>query len=94
MLVHEVVKTNKIILKLLESQTSNPNYNKKREKDESLRNSQNEQDHAAGPSNPNVQPEATVKPPNRKMMSTQTQRHQDRKRQKLSAEERKKEMQK
>ena len=32
LLVHEAVKTNKILLKLLEAQTSNPNYNKKGEK--------------------------------------------------------------
>ena len=66
LLVHEVVKTNEILLKLLEAQTSNPNDNKKGEKDESLRKSQGEQDHAAGPSNPNVETEAAVKPPTKR----------------------------
>ena len=81
-------------MKLLEAQNSNPNDNKKGEKGESLRKPQDDQNtevqaQTAGPSNPNS--EAVVKPPNRKRMSTQTQRHQEMKRQKLSAKERKRE---
>ena len=60
---------------------------------ESLRKPQDNQTEVqaqtAGPSNPNS--EAVVKPPNRKRMSTQTKRHQERKKQKLTAEERKRE---
>ena len=43
----------------------------------------------AGPSDPNA--EEAVKLPNKKMMSTQTQRHQERKKQKLTAEEKRRE---
>ena len=43
----------------------------------------------AGPSNQNS--EVVVKPPNRKRMSTQTKRHEERKRQRQNAEERKRE---
>ena len=67
---------------------------KRGEKDESLRKPQDDQTkevqtQTTGPSNPNT--EEAVKLPNRKRMSTQTQRHQERKKQKLTAEERRRE---
>ena len=93
-LVNQVVHTNEIVLKLLEAQNSNPNDNKKGEKDESLRNPQDDQTtevqaQTAGPSNLNS--EVVGKPPNSKRMSTQTQRHHEKKKQNLSAEEKKRE---
>ena len=71
LLVNQVVHTNDILLKLLEAQNSNPNDNKKGEKDESLIKPHDDQNtevqaQTAGPSNPNS--EAIVKPPNRKRM--------------------------
>ena len=53
---------------------------------------QGEDKQEVGPSNSNNQSEA-VKAPQRKMMSTQTQRHVERKRQRLTAEERRRERQ-
>ena len=90
LLVTQAVHTNEILLKLLEAQNSNPNDNKKGEKDESLRKPQDDQTtevqaQKAGPSNQNA--EEDVKLPNRKMRSTKTQRHQERKKQKLTFEE-------
>ena len=81
LLVNQAVQTNEILLKLLEAQISNPNNNKKGEKDESLRNPQDNQStevqaQTVGPSNPNAK--EAVKLPNKKRMSTQTQRHQER----------------
>ena len=81
-------------MQLLEAQNSNPNDNKKGEKDESLRKPQDNQStevqtQTAGPSNPNSV--TIVKPPNRKRMSTQTERHEKRKRQRQNAKERKRE---
>ena len=77
----QTVHTNKLLVKLIGARNSNPNDNKKGEKDESLRKPQDNQielqAQTAGPSNPNS--ETVVKPPNRKRMSTQTQRHQERK---------------
>ena len=75
LLVNQVLHTNEIFLKLLEAQNSNPNDNKKGEKNESVRKPQDDQNievqaQTASPSNPNS--EAVVKPPNRKRMSTQT----------------------
>ena len=43
LIVIQVVQTNEILLKLLEDQNSNPNDNKKGEKDESLRKPQHNQ---------------------------------------------------
>ena len=79
LLVNQAIQTNEILLKLLEAQNSIPNYNKKGDKDESLRKPQDNQStevqaQRAGPSNPNT--EEAVKLPNRKRMITQTQRHQ------------------
>ena len=78
-LVHEVVKTNEILQKLLKAQIQTQNDNKKGEKDESSSNPQNQnQEEAVGPLNPNS--EDVVKAPKRNRMSTQTQRHEERKR--------------
>ena len=67
------------------TQTSNPDDNKKGEKDESSSKPQTQkpEDVAGGPSNPNIESEAAVKVPKRKRMSTHTQRHEERKRQRL-----------
>ena len=78
-------------MKLLEAQNSNPNDKKKGEKDESLSKPQGDQPKdvqapTAGPSNPNT--EAAIKPVKTKRKSTHTERHEERKRQKLTAEER------
>ena len=59
---------------------------KREEKDESLRKAQDNQStkvqaQTVVPSNPNS--EAVIKPLNKKRMSTQTERHQERKKQKL-----------
>ena len=93
--VHEAVKTNEILLKLLEAQTSNPNDNKKGEKDKSLSKPQDQNKEeaigqAVGPSNPNTESEV-LKAPKKKRMSTQTQTHEESKRQRQSAEERRRE---
>ena len=81
-------------MKLLEAQNSNPNDNKKGEKDKSLRKPQDNQStevqaQIAGPSNPKS--EVVVKPSNRKRKSTQTERHDERKRQRPTSKERKRE---
>ena len=90
-LVHESVKTNGILLKLLEAQTLNPNDNKMGKKDESLSKPQDQyKEEAIGPSNPNTQSEA-VKAAKRKRMSTHTQRHEERKRKKQAAKENRRE---
>ena len=93
-ILEESIHQSKILKGLLEAQTSNPDDNKKREKNESSSKfqpqpTQQYRQVATGPSNPNA--EDVVKLPNRKRMSTQTQRHQERKKQKLSAEERRRE---
>ena len=79
---------------MLEAQTSNPDDNKKGDNNESSNKSQPQPTQQSrqvdtGPSNPND--EEVVKLPSRKRMSNQTQRHQERKKQKLSAEERRRE---
>ena len=63
LLVHEAVKTNEILLKLIEAQTSNPNHNKKGEKDESLSKPQDQnKEEVVGPSNPNTESKAVKAP--------------------------------
>ena len=94
LLVNWAAQSNEILLKLLEVQNSNTNDNKKGENDGSLRKPQDNQSieiqaQIADPSNPNS--EAVVKPPNRKRISTQTERHEERKRQRKTVEERKRE---
>ena len=91
LLVTQATHTNELLVKLLEAQNSNPNDNKKGEKDESLSKPQADQSKdvqapTVGPSNPNI--EATIKPVKTKRKSTPTERHEERKRQKLIAEER------
>ena len=86
--LEESIHHSKILKELFAAQTSNPNDNKKGEKDESLSKPQAQvPECAGGPSNPNSK--VVVKAPKRKRMSTQTQRHEERKRQ--SAEERRRE---
>ena len=91
LLVTQATQTNELLVKLLEAQNSNPNDNKKGEKDELLSKPQADQPKdvqapTVGPSNPNT--EATIKPVKTKIKSTYTERHEERKRQKLTAEER------
>ena len=92
-ILDEIIHQSKILTKLLVAQTSNPNDNKKGEKDESLSKPQTQkpENAAGGPSNPNIESEAAVKSTKRKRLSTQTQRHEKRKRQRLPAEERRRE---
>ena len=91
-LVSQVTHTNELLVKLLEAQNSNPNDNKKGEKDESLSKPQVDRSTSAqaqaptvGPLNPNSE---AAKPVKSKRKSTHTERHEKRKRQKLTAEER------
>ena len=65
LLVTQATQTNKLLVKLIEDQNSNPNDNKKGEKDESLSKPQDDQSKdvqapTSGPSNPNT--EAPIKP--------------------------------
>ena len=86
------IQQSKIIKELLAAQTSNPYDNKKGEKDESSSKPQSQipEDATGGPSNRNTESEVVVKAPKRKRMSTQTQRNEERKIQRQSAEERRK----
>ena len=91
LLVTQATQINELLVKLLDAQNSNPNDNKKGEKDQSLSKSQANQHKdvqapTSGPSNPNT--EAAIKPIKTKRKSTHTERHEERKRQKLTAEER------
>ena len=82
-ILDENIHQSKILKKLLAAQTSNPDDNKKGEKDESSSKPQAQiPEDVGGPSNPNVETDAAIaKAPKRKRMSTQTQRHEERKRQ-------------
>ena len=89
-ILDERIHQSNILKKLLEAHTSNPDDNKKGEKDESSSKPQSQipedTGDAGGPSKPNT--EAGIKSSKRKRMSTQTQRHEERKRQRQSAEKR------
>ena len=91
-MLNESSHQSKILKKLLASQTSTLDDNKKGEKDESSSMPQNPKPSKddGGPLNPNTT-EVVTKAPKRKRMSTQTQRHEDRKRQRQSAKERRRE---
>ena len=83
LLVTQATQTNKLLVKLLEAQNSNPNDNKKGEKDESLSKPQADQSKdvqapTANPSNPNT--EAAIKPVKIKRKRTHSERHEKRKR--------------
>ena len=69
----------------MSAQNSNPNDNKKGEKDESLSKPQATQAPTDVPLNPNT--EVVVKPVKTKIKSTHTERHEERKGQKLTVEE-------
>ena len=81
LLVSQATQTNELLVKLLEAQNSNPNDNKKGEKDESLSKPQAAQAPTVVPLNPNTEAVKT------KRKSTHTEKHEERKRQKLTAEE-------
>ena len=82
LLVSQATQTNELLVKLLEAQNSNPDDNNKGEKDESLRKPQGAQTSTAVPLNPNTEAVLT------KRKSTHTEKHEERKGQKLTAEER------
>ena len=77
LLVSQATQTNELLVKLLEAQNSNPNDNKKGEKDESLSKPQAAQAPTAVPLDPNTKVVKTVKT---KIKSTHTERHEKRKR--------------
>ena len=82
LLVSQATQTNELLVKLLEAQNSNLDDNKKGEKDESSSKPQVAQASTAVPLNQNIEP---IKLVQTKRKSTHTEKHEKRKRQKLTA---------